>query len=162
VGTYKEGRLKARFKVRVRRIVSYDVDVEADTSGEAEYAAGEAQIPERFRMSIEDLPQDIETRALCQVGEPWVYGWSGESPDNSYRGRPDGYMDTKDLLVFRAPFGRAFSEQDVALLRERAASHVGVVAEHWNGAGTSSLSVRLTAPFGQLSDEQVAAIMGPR
>jgi hypothetical protein len=137
-----------KFKVRVTRSATYDVDVEADTHYEAERVALDAPVPAAWRKSVEDL-DDIETRALCQVGEPWV-------------SVIDYYMDSKDLLVFSTPFGRAFSKEDVTLLLARVAAWVGPVSEHWNGERCSTFSVRLVTPFGKLTDAQETSLTAPR
>ena len=95
-----------RFNVRVTRAITYDVDVVAPTHYQAAGIAAEQPLPDRLRGEVGDMPV-VEAHTLCQVGEPWVYGWSGDSQDNSYLGRPDGYMETKDLLVFEAPYRQA-------------------------------------------------------
>jgi hypothetical protein len=144
-----------RYKVRVRRKTIYDVEVSAETANQAAELAQAAPAPV-------DPELIIEADALCQEGEPWVYGWSGDDPDNAYHGRPDGYLDTKDLLVFQRAHGNRFSREDVEVFLSRATTAIGPVRAHWNGAGTSGLSIQLCKPFGSLSTDQVARIMAPR
>jgi hypothetical protein len=162
-----------RFEVNVIREFSYTVEVEATSWFEAERAARKASVPrgrdmllgplaERGRdIVLEDLPvRSVD--AVQQLGEPWLYGWSGDSPENSYLGRPDHYMNTDDLLVFQTAYGHRFTEEDVTLLLSRVSAEVGEVQSFWNGTGCNTFSVRLKTPFGKLSDEQVRKLMGPR
>lgn len=146
-----------RFKVHVKRTSFYNVEVEADSVGQAESFAQTAAIPSSVKLSV-------TSDAFVQLGEPWLYGSSGAlaSVDNTHRFRPDGYLDTKDLLVFERALGNRFTRNDVDLLKARAEASIGPVAEHWNGEGYNALSIRMAVPFGQLTDEQVARIMAPR
>ena len=144
-----------RYLVHVERKTSYTVEVEADGRTAAWRTAASAPIPS----GVEPV---IEVETFRQLGEPWVYGWSGDSPENFYLGRPDGYLSTDALLVFTRALGNRFTQEDVQLLLNRVASVVGEVDGHWNGAGTSGLSIQLKKPFGKLTAEQVATIMAPR
>ncbi len=144
-----------KYLVRVERLIAYDFEVEAPTRERARNVATTFDVPEKADI-------EVGSHVLRVLDGPWIYGWSGDSPDNSYLGRPDQYLETKDLLVFSTPLGRVFTKKDVALLRERAERVIGAVAEDWNGAGCKSLTIRMKAPFGKLTDEQVATIMAPR
>ena len=146
-----------RVRVRIRQTMTYEVEVEANDARIAEEAAGAAPAPDAHTVT-----EVTETNVLEQLGEPWVYGWSGEDTSNTYLGRPDQYLETEDLLVFRCPVGRVFTDSDVDTLRRRAEAVVGPVKEHWNGAGCGSLSIKMVDKFKKLDFSQVESLMARR
>ena len=149
------------YLVRVRRKVVYEATLRVDA--ESRYKAEQAA-EATYRTECQDLGsgppvhEDYDADTLTQEGEPWV---GGRDPDNG-QWRPDGYMDTKDLLLFHRAYGHRFTDGEVLLLKARAEAAIGPVAEHWNGAGYGALSIRMAGPFGELTDAQVAALMAPR
>ena len=150
------------FRVRVTRELRYELEVQAETAYQARDVATRAAIPGEVNARLEDLPV-MDSHPLYQVGEPWVYGWSGFDPENSYYRRPDGYLDQANfLLVFKAPHGRAFTKSDVELLLGRIETLVGPVQKHWNGAGHDGLSVQMKEPYANLTEVQVAGLMAAR
>lgn len=150
---------KPFFRVRVVHSQIHEVEVRAIDSLDAEkIARGSSTLDLSYGLK----GHNVDAVTIEQIGEPWVYGWSGDSRTNVYHGRPDQYQNTKDLLVFNAPYGRAFSAEDVLLLIDRTQTFVGKVSKSWNGAGCGTLSIRLEEPFGKLTDEQVDYLMAPR
>ena len=153
----------SRYRVTVTRSITYEVEVEAPAYYMAEKAAESVPPEDITPVPVTELPR-VETRAVCQLGEPWVYGWSGEGSNNSYHGRPDSYLEVEDLLVFRRSFGNQFSKEDIALLQKRIEEVVGPVQDSWRAFldGASAVSFKLEKSFGVLTDVQVKALMAPR
>jgi len=147
------------YKVRVVHTITYDVEVEAPTRLAAE------EVAKGKSSELDETPDDAKTKitvqAFQQIGEPWVEGWCGNEPTNSYNGRPDCYMDSDDLLVFNRAFGNVFSQREVDALIYRAGVILGRVHSHWNGVGHQSLSIRMVQPFKALNEAQIRALMMP-
>ena len=151
------------FRVRVIRELRYEVEVQAETPSAAENAACHAPIPPELNVATLGDLAVMGCETILQVGEPWVYGWSGYDPENSYYGRPDGYVNSgNELLVFQAPRGRAFTKSNVDLLLGRIEVLVGPVQKHWNGAGCGGFSVQMKEPYANLTPAQIAGLMAPR
>jgi hypothetical protein len=148
-----------KYEVRVVKEIVYTTSVFAKRISDAEQiAAGGSDVYH------EHAKVHVSATALARTDEPWVLGWSGEDTEdtgNLYYGRPDGYGESDDLLVFQRAYGCLFSVSDVELLKTRAEC-VGEIAETWNGAGYNTLSIRFAKPIGKLTDEQVKALMAPR
>jgi hypothetical protein len=149
-----EGPVK-RYLVRVVRTTIFDVEVDADAAHRAEHVA-------LSMAATKDVHHTESSSVVRQVSDPWVYGWSGDDEGNFFFGRPDGYMETQELLVFKTSYGNVFSEKDVALLVERAEDCVGAVHSTWNGEGSNTLTIRLRTPFKKLSSKQVAHLVAPK
>ena len=74
------------FRVRVIRKLRYEVEVQAETPSAAENAACHAPIPPELNVATLGDLAVMGCETILQVGEPWVYGWSGYDPENSYYG----------------------------------------------------------------------------
>lgn len=144
--------------VHKRTTTVYDVEVEAECK---ELARTKSFACDRPRDDA--WTEDIAIQSIRQLGEPWVYGWSGDSPTNASLGRPDGYQEKRpqELLIFERSPGNRFTAEEVELLKQRAEKAVGPVYGSWNGAGCTSLTIRMKEPYDRLTDEQLAALMAP-
>lgn len=153
-----------RFRVRVVRTTSFLVEVDAKNMFEASSRA------ETLVSASEVMPDDehLTSDNWIQVGEPWVSGNGWETGDpaldtTDQPQRPDRYMGTKGLLVFRRALGNVFSKEECDLLRARVKTIVGIdIDSCWNGPGCESFSIWTVDEFPLLSLEQVAALLAPK
>ena len=160
-----------RYRVRVRQYVTREVEVEVDGSdlSDAQDAARDLAV----RMSFPVKSSRVESEVVAQIGEPWVNGDGWDKSDMTsdkwpagQLSRPDRYMQSEDLLVFKRSHGNLFTEAEVAVLKERAARIVGLsVAECWNGItngiGHGTLSIRMSSSFPLLTRDQINALLAP-
>lgn len=149
-----------RWKVRVRRIETSVVEVEADDYFDAASMAKGlvcgATLPlgtDVVQISDGSLV-DADADVIAQLGEPWVAfptggGW---------------YSSADDVVVLKRAVGNRFTAEDVALLQSRIESTGLEVIDSWNGDGYSTVSFRCKGRLGteDMSAEHEAIILAPR
>ena len=139
---------KTTFKVALKRVEIYHVEVSAEGYSEAiEAAAKKATLTHCEPVETFFSPYEVQ-----QTGEPWVHvSW--------YDLHGPG-----DVVVGTRAIGNRFTAAEVDLIHTRLQSLGLKIEDSWNGSGTDTVSFRCSGRVGtnQFTKEQKNILNAPR
>lgn len=136
-----------KFLVRVTETRTYDLEIEGQTSSDAEDAAEGMPAPSS------GVTEHVSQRAMLQIAGPWLT-WV----------RWCDLHGPSDVIVAEPKLGYVFDALDVEVLCARLELLGLTIVETWNGAGCATVSVKCTGRRSpaKLTDAERALLMAPR